>query len=143
MLRGEPHKFRAIEMATLSFPVRPAPSPGIIPGRPAAKYSGARLTTGLVAFSRDFRMQGPTDGIIRDRVVHKSSPTAPEVPYTDSRIYVMRLTDFYRAWTGLTDALGYYTATGLEPGVAYVPVAVDLAGTEKCTAGGPVVAKKA
>ena len=129
-------------MAVVTTPTMLAPAPLVVQGIAPQRYTNTEVLRARIAVPRDYRHMNTTDGFIRDRVVHKSSPTAPEVPYTNARVYVMRLADFYRAWTGTTDSLGYYYATGLEPGVVYVPVAVDLAGTEKCTAGGPVVAQK-
>ncbi|MFE1574397.1 hypothetical protein ACFIQG_21785 [Comamonas odontotermitis] len=129
-------------MALVTTPTMLAPALFVVQGVVPQRYTGTEAPRAQISVPRDYRHMNTTDGFIRDRVVHKSSPTAPEVPYTNARVYVMRLADFYRAWTGMTDALGYYNAIGLEPGVVYVPVAVDLAGTEKCTAGGPVIAQK-
>ncbi|WP_423933157.1 hypothetical protein [Comamonas sp. 23] len=86
---------------------------------------------------------GNTTGVINDRVMLKTSPSAPEVPMASARVWALRLADGYKAWEGFSDALGYYHAAGLEVGVAYQVTAIDLTGEHKCTAGGPVVAVKA
>lgn len=78
-----------------------------------------------------------------NRVMVKASAGAPEVPMAGARVRLHRLPDGYLAWQGLSDASGYYHASGLEIGESYVPVAIDLAGTYECVASGPVVATKA
>jgi len=46
------------------------------------------------------------------------------------------------AWQGTSDKDGFYWPLGLEAGVSYYPVAIDLAGQHECVAAGPVVAQK-
>lgn len=129
-------------MATLSTPTLVGPALVAVQGVAPPVYLDTVVQRARVTVPRDLRISNPTDGFIRDRVMLKSSSTAPEVPYTNSRVYVFRLLDAYRAWTGVTDALGYYHATGLEPGVEYLALAVDLAREHKATAAGPVLAVK-
>lgn len=78
-----------------------------------------------------------------NRVMVKPEPSAPEVPYAGARVRLHRITDGYCAWEGVSDAGGFYWPRGLEVGVAYYPVAIDLAGTHECDAAGPVIAVKA
>lgn len=77
-----------------------------------------------------------------NRVMIKPEPTAPEVPYAGARVRLHRLLDGYCAWHGLSDADGYYWPRGLEVGLAYYPVAIDLTGQHECDAAGPVIAVK-
>ncbi len=93
----------------------------------------------------DGRFAADTRGTIasNNRVMVKASAGAPEVPMAGARVRLHRLPDGYLAWQGLSDASGYYHASGLEIGESYVPVAIDLAGTYECVASGPVVATKA
>lgn len=93
----------------------------------------------------DGRFAADTRGTIasNNRVMVKASAGAPEVPMAGARVRLHRLPDGYLAWQGLSDAGGYYHASGLEIGESYVPVAIDLAGTYECVASGPVVATKA
>lgn len=60
-----------------------------------------------------------------------------------ARVRLHRLIDGYCAWQGVSDANGYYYAAGLEVGLRYYPVAIDLTGTYECVAAGPVTAVKA
>ncbi|MEG0920674.1 MAG: hypothetical protein RSD57_14500 [Comamonas sp.] len=119
------------------------PPPGVIAGRQPVRFSGLGRLSGPQTLQQDFRFSLSTLGEIRDRAMFKTSPSAPEVPMPLARIWVQRLVDGRRAWEGFSDALGYYHATGLEVGVAYVVIGIDTAGEHKCTAGGPVTAKVA
>jgi len=130
-------------MAILSLLTSPLPLPGAIQGLPAPKYTGLAQQPIPGRLAQDFRLVGDTTGVINDRVMLKTSPSAPEVPMASARVWALRLADGYKAWEGFSDALGYYHATGLEVGVAYQVTAIDLTGEHKCTAGGPVVAVKA
>lgn len=130
-------------MALLTFPTAPQPRPGFIQGQAPAKFTQLVPSPMHASLSQDFRLVGDTRGVINDRVMLKTSPSAPEVPMARARVWALRLADGYKAWEGFSDALGYYHATGLEVGVAYQVTAIDLTGEHKCTAGGPVVAVKA
>lgn len=103
----------------------------LLPGAYAAR---ARL---------DYRQAVPTTGQVRDRVMVKHTPSAPETPFAGARIWLLRLADGYKAWEGWSDQDGYYTATGLELGVEYIAVGIDLARDHKATGAGPVVAVEA
>lgn len=48
-----------------------------------------------------------------------------------------------RGFGDISDAQGYYWPRGLEVGLWYYPVAIDLTGTHECDAAGPVQAAKA
>lgn len=96
------------------------------------------------AVDRDWRFVGDTSGTLleNNRVMVKPSPSAPEVPFAGARVRLHRLTDGYCAWEGISDAAGYYWPRGLEVGLEYYPVAIDLTRTHECDAAGPVVAVK-
>lgn len=88
----------------------------------------------------DARMPGSAAGQVRDRALVKHSPTAPEAPFPNARIWLLRARDGFCAWRGTSDAQGHYHATGLEAGVAYVAVGQDPSGQHKAVAAGPVIA---
>lgn len=106
------------------------------------------LQTGFVGIEsgsgRDWRMPREATGTIanNNRVMVKPGPSSPEVPFAGARVRLHRLSDGYCAWEGLSDANGYYWPSGLEVGVEYYPVAIDLSGMHECDAAGPVVAVK-
>lgn len=77
-----------------------------------------------------------------NRVMVKADAETPEQPMPGARVRLHRLQDGYLAWQGIADAAGYYHASGLEPGIYYVPVAIDLSGTYECVASGPVLAER-
>ncbi|MEG0920321.1 MAG: hypothetical protein RSD57_16250 [Comamonas sp.] len=118
------------------------PPLGSVRGQVPLQYRHAAQLSTPSRLLQDFRFSLSTSGEIRDRVMLKTSPTAPEVPMPRARIWVHRLVDGYKAWEGFSDALGYYHASGLELGVTYVVTGVDMTGEHKSTAGGPVVAQK-
>lgn len=80
---------------------------------------------------------------LNNRVFVKTSAAAPELPMAGARVRLHRLTDGYCAWQGISDAQGYYHASGLEVGLKYIPVAIDPTGTYECVAAGPVIAEAA
>lgn len=84
-----------------------------------------------------------SNGVISDRVVVKTAPSGAEVPFAGGRVWLLRAVDGYKAWEGWSDVDGYYTATGLELGVAYIAVGIDPYGGHKATGAGPVVATAA
>ncbi len=92
---------------------------------------------------QDFRTGQPASGVITDRVMFKATPSSPESPFANGRIWLLRAADGYKAWEGWSDAGGYYTATGLELGVEYIAVGIDPYRNHKATGAGPVVATEA
>ena len=108
-------------MAQLAYPVRPA---------------AARTVT------RDFRSPMDTSGTINqnNRVYVQSPASSPKVPFAGARVRLHRLSDGWCAWQGISDADGWYWPTGLEVGLAYYPIGIDLTGQFQVVAAGPVVA---
>lgn len=92
---------------------------------------------------QDFRTGKPTSGVISDRVMFKATPSSPESPFANGRIWLLRLDDGAKVWEGWSDAGGYYTATGLDLGVEYIAVGIDPYRNHKATGAGPVVATEA
>lgn len=78
--------------------------------------------------------------MVRDQVMVKLTPSAPESPFALGRVWLLRLADGLKAWEGWSDADGWYTARGLELGVEYVAVGIDPLRDHKATGAGPVVA---
>lgn len=111
----------------------------VIGARPPA-FSGAGLAGLHARFEKDWRIVLPTTGVISDRVMIKLTPSSPEAPFVNGRVWLLRLTDGYKAWEGFSDAQGYYTARGLEVGVAYVVMGIDPYAGHKATGAGPVIA---
>lgn len=97
---------------------------------------------GPMRAARDFRHLADTSGEIADRVMIKASPTAPESPFVNGRVWLLRLADGLLAWQGYSDAQGRYRATGLEVDEAYVAVGIDTTGQHKAVGAGPVRARK-
>lgn len=98
------------------------------------------LVDGALRSASDARFIGGAIGVYRNRVYAKASENAPELPLASARVDIYKLQDGRRVWTGFSDADGYYTATGLEIGLKYIPLAVDPTGQFECVASGPVVA---
>lgn len=92
---------------------------------------------------QNFRTGKLASGVISDRVMFKATPSSPESPFANGRIWLLRAADGYKAWEGWSDAGGYYTATGLELGVEYIAVGIDPYRNHKATGAGPVVATEA
>lgn len=133
-------------MAHLTYDSAPVDRIGAVQGRPRLIYRGTDMLQGLLSgHQRDRRFVGDASGTItnNNRVMLKPEPTAPEVPFGGARVRLHRLLDGYCAWEGLSDASGYYWPRGLEVGLWYYPVAIDLSGTHECDAAGPVIAVKA
>lgn len=122
-----------LQVAWLQGHAPPLPYLAAAP-RPGRALGDQRLPAGVDA-----------SGTITDnnRVMVKADAAAPEVPMPGARVRLHRLIDGHCAWQGLSDAAGYYHAEGLEVGVLYYPVAIDLTGTHECDAAGPVLATKA
>ena len=125
----------------MSSPILIALAPhGLLQGVPGAQYSGVLPLPPNARLPQDYRHSTPTTGRIVDYMMLKASPTAPEVPFVRGRVWLLRAIDGYKAWEGFTDAAGRYSADGLELGVAYIPVGIDITGTHKASAAGPAVA---
>ncbi len=90
--------------------------------------------------SLDMRQLNPTVGVVTDRVMFKATPSSPEQPFAQGRVWLLRAFDGFKAWEGWSDAAGYYTATGLEVGVEYIAVGMDPLRNFKATGAGPVTA---
>ena len=122
---------------TLIRQVGPAgPVKGAVP--PAfTRTSSVGLASGR---GKDWRLFADTKGVISDRVMIKLTPSSPETPFVNGRVWLLRLTDGYKAWEGFSNAQGYYTARGLELGVAYIAVGIDPYAEHKATGAGPVIA---
>lgn len=130
-------------MEYLSYPSVPVGLAGLVlPATAPSPYSGARPVAQVLRSGRDWRFAAVNNGTIRDnnRVMVKPDSTSPEVPMPGARVRLHRLLDGYCAWEGTSDAQGYYWPRGLEVGLAYYPVAIDLTGQHECDAAGPVVA---
>lgn len=125
-------------MADLAYPTAPVPPAGHIQGRERARFTLVDPLPPAGRAGYDLRQAIPTTGTITDQVVVKAG--ASEIPFLNGRVWLLRLADGYKAWEGWSDAAGNYTATGLELGVKYIPVAIDPYGNQKATAAGPVMA---
>lgn len=124
-------------LATLMGNVGPVgPVRGGVP--PAfLRLAGVGLSSGR---GKDWRLLADTKGVISDRVMIKLTPSSPETPFANGRVWLLRLTDGYKAWEGWSNAQGYYTARGLEVGAAYIAVGIDPYAEHKATGAGPVIA---
>ena len=122
----------------------PVTSMGLVQGRAPQPFAGAAPAPAL-GRTPDMRQASPATGVItaNTRVMVKPEPTAPEAPMRGARVRLHRLLDGYCAWEGVSDAQGYYWPRGLEVGLWYYPVAIDLTGTHECDAAGPVQAVNA
>ncbi|MGB7422886.1 MAG: hypothetical protein WA917_13585 [Comamonas sp.] len=108
--------------------------------RADARYDAVRfIVPSALAGDRRFVTSNGTIAL-NNRVMFKADASAPEQPMAGARVRLHRLADGYCAWQGTSDAQGYYHASGLEVGLKYVPIAIDLTGTYECVAAGPVVA---
>ena len=130
-------------MALLAYPAVFTPPPGAAQGASSALYAVAALLSAVGAGQQDFRIVAPTAGAISDQVMYRATPTSPEAPFANGRVWLLRLADGYKTWEGWSDAQGHYTATGLEAGVEYVAVGIDPYRNYKATGAGPVVAPAA
>lgn len=112
-------------MAAYTYPIAQAVAMQATVGVEGPLFAGAQPTPPAVLLQRDFRLLSDTTGTWTDRVVFKATPSSPEQPFANALVRVMRRADGYLAWAGYSDANGYYTATQLERGVAYVALAID------------------
>lgn len=114
-----------VDLAVVPYvppPIVSLPRPGHIGDR---RYSSATMR-GTIA--------------VNNIVTVKPSASAPEAPYAGARVRLHHLPTGRLGWQGLSDADGYYHASGLEVGAAYYPVAIDPTGQHECDAAGPVIA---
>ena len=130
-------------MALIPTPAEALPGLGSIDGTAPTPFSGLLSLPGLGVSLRDMRIDLPTNAQITDRVMFKATPSSPESPFAQGRVWLLRLADGYKAWEGWSNAAGYYTATGLELGVEYIAVGIDPYRTHKATGAGPVTAMEA
>ena len=112
------------------------------PVKGAAPLAFTRTSSVGLASGRgkDWRLVADTSGTVSDRVMIKLTPSSPEAPFANGRVWLLRLADGYKAWEGFSNAQGYYTAWGLELGVAYIAVGIDPYAEHKATGAGPVIA---
>ena len=130
-------------MALISTPSEGLRLPGSIDGRATWPFSGLAGLANLSASLRDYRQEIITTGTVTDRVMFKATPSSPESPFAQGRVWLLRLADGYKAWEGWSNQAGYYTATGLELGVDYIAVGIDPLRNHKATGAGPVRAVEA
>lgn len=130
-------------MALIGTPSEALPSLGSIDGRAPSPFSGLQSLPAFGASLRDVRVDLPTTAQITDRVMFKATPSSPESPFAQGRVWLLRLADGYKAWEGWSNQAGYYTATGLELGVDYIAVGIDPQRNHKATGAGPVRAVEA
>ena len=121
----------------------PVPLAGHLQGAATSPFITAYPVPPVGRALPDFRHVATATGVITDRVMFKATPSSPESPFANGRIWLLRLADGYKAWEGWSDAGGYYTATGLELGVEYIAVGIDPYRNHKATGAGPVVATEA
>ena len=132
-------------MAQLNYPLLLTGPLLAARGKARPAYTGARPASAPVRLARDFRLIADTTGTIanNNRVMYRVDPSAPELPFAGARVRLHRLADGYCAWEGISDANGTYHASGLEVGLLYYPIAIDLARQFECVAAGPVLAVRA
>lgn len=124
----------------MSAPIVSLPLPGCLQGVPGLVFAGVTPTPAPGRLLQDGRHATPTVGKIVDYMMLRPSASAPEVPFTKGRVWLLRAMDGFKAWEGFTDASGRYSAEGLELGVTYIPVGIDPTGQHKAAAAGPAVA---
>jgi hypothetical protein len=130
---------RGGDVSDLSYPVFVTPLIAVAGVFPSA-FSGAKLMPQPLCSEQDFRLAADTNGTIsnnNNRVMARSSATDAEEPFPGARVRLHRLADGYLAWQGVSDKNGYYWPSGLEVGVEYYPVAIDLERQFECVAAGP------
>ena len=128
-------------MALLSIYVDGCPQLAFAQGRGLVSYTRPEYLAKPMAELLDLRhaIRSAGLGAIRDRVMIKLTPSSPESPFRNGRVWLLRLADGYKAWEGWSDAQGWYVARGLEVGVEYVALGIDPYREHKATGAGPVV----
>ena len=111
-------------MAALSYPTSVAGPVSRVSGESAPGFTRAAEVR-PVWLSREFRFGASVAGEWTDRVMFKAAAGAPEQPFANALVWVLRLSDGLLAWAGHSNSNGYYTASKLEPGVDYVALGVD------------------
>lgn len=130
-------------MADLSYTARWVGLKGAVPSAALPAVFTRAVGVGLASgVGRDWRLSGDARGMVRDRVMVKLTPSSPETPFAAGRVWLLRLTDGYKAWEGWSDAQGWYSARGLEVDVEYIAVGIDPYRDHKATGAGPVMAVK-
>ena len=124
-------------MAHLTHPTSLVETVPLRRWRPNTRFSGV-FRVDFPPATTDLRVSGVADKTITDRVVLKTGPGV-EVPVANAKVWLLGAFDGRKVWEGYSDANGYYTATGLEPGVYYIPVAQDLTGVNQAVAAGPTL----
>ena len=127
-------------MAALLYPSSGVGLHGAIAGRANPRFRGAGEVGLNSGQGKHWAIVGDTSGVIRDRVMIKLTPSSPESPFRNGLVWLMRLPDGYKAWEGWSDAQGWYSARGLEVGIAYVALGIDPYREHKATGAGPVIA---
>ena len=126
-------------MVHKTIPTAPVSAPFV-----AATVGAHALFSGVLPISKpgalptDLFNPGSLPGSISDVVVSKLSGS--EVPVAGALVWILRRTDGLVVWSGYSATDGTYTATGLELGREYIPVAQDPLLAMKATAAGPVTA---
>ena len=113
------------------------PTIAAVQGNPAHSYAPPVALPAPARALRDFRVLGDSDGTWTDRVMFKAGASAPEQPFAGALVWVLRRADAALAWSGVSDASGYYTATGLERGVDYVALGIDPRDAARIPVGAP------
>lgn len=129
-------------MTILNISAGPVPKLSVVLGRGNAPFSRSESLRRPGGCPRDFRQASPLAGfgMIEDRVMVKLTPSSPESPFKDGRVWLLRVADGNKAWEGFSNAQGWYTAYGLDVGVEYIAVAIDPYREHKTVGAGPVVA---
>ena len=130
-------------MALIAFAAFAVPPLRSFNGLAPAAFTAVALLPVVSQGQQDYRLLLPTTGVIADRVMFKATPSSPESPFAQGRVWLLRLADGYKAWEGWSNQAGYYTATGLELGVDYIAVGIDPLRNQKATGAGPVRAVEA
>jgi hypothetical protein len=118
----------------------PGPDVGL-QGRPACAFAGLAPMPVPERLAPNFlRPNAPATGQVQDYMMLRASASAPEQPFANGRVWLLRAADGAKVWEGYTDQSGAYCARGLELGVAHIAVGIDPSGAHQAGAGGPVLA---
>ena len=93
-------------MAHHNLPVRIAQWPAAVRGAQTMQRPAAARVYGCIRSLEDARIPGHVPGHVHERVMSKSGPTAPEMPFAHARVWLLRLADGCKAWEGYSDAQG-------------------------------------
>lgn len=118
----------------------PGPEAGL-QGRIACAFSGLAPMPVPERLAPNFlRPNAPPTGQVQDYMMLRPSASAPEQPFANGRVWLLRAVDGAKVWEGYTDQHGAYRARGLELGVAHIAVGIDTSGAHQAAAAGPVLA---